>query len=50
MSDDIPWLWLLGVVGGLVPLVWKQLARMGVRPWFPILGLVAGVILESVWE
>lgn len=50
MSEDIPWIWLLAILGSIVPLVWKQLAKMGVRPWFPIAGLVAGVVLESVTE
>lgn len=49
MSDDIPWIWLVGVAGAVVPLVWKQLAKMGIRPWFPIIGLVAGLVAEEVW-
>lgn len=50
MSDDIPWIWLLAVLGAVVPVVWNQLTKIGIRPWFPIAGLVAGVVLESVWE
>lgn len=40
----------MAILGSVVPLVWKQLAKMGVRPWFPIAGLVAGLLLESLWE
>lgn len=44
-ADD--WIELLLVATPVLALVYRQCLRMGFRPWLPILGLAAGLLLEQ---